>query len=342
MRPVKLNRTHKVVKRPHTCPVVYLQNFSKISPKYYEKFKNYNTKTYRKPNRNDFTIFTHNKINNSNIFNPSLQNIGVKKNFYSNRVESYLRVLESRVGKQFKKIREMTRFTFINSFPVFRFIMSQLVRTPKFQEKIRKDQFYLMEMDEVEFQESIMRRIFVQKTTEVTQNSLSRIQEDFIMNNLLETIFKWSTITLVANNTEIPFITSDSPVVYNNAEFLPSYIKKENHIEFSMIFSQNVTFYFPIDPRFAFMIDRFDTQKKTPTIVPKTIFDPKLVMNMNMLEYQYSERFIYLREKDERLIKKIRAKCGTDYNKDYQSMEYSYSVMKEEMKTRAKLTKDFN
>ncbi len=330
----------KIVKRSHTCPVVYLQNFSKITPKYYEKLKNFNAKTYRKPNRNEFMIYAHDKLNNLEIFNTSLQNIGIRKDFYSKRVESYVRVLESRVGKQFRKVRDMTISTFINPYPVFRFIMSQLIRTPKFQEKIRKDQIYLKEMDEEDFRESIMRGLLVQKPTEVTPKSLKRIHEDFIMNNLLETICKWSTITLASNNTNIPFITSDSPVVYNNAEFLPSYLNKEKRIEFSMIFNQHTTFYFPIDPRFAFIINKFNNQKIEPTIIDEEVFDTELVMTMNMLEYQYSERFIYLREDNEELVKKIREKCGNVFNIDYQSMEYSYNVMKEEIEKSVNSTKD--
>lgn len=90
MHPEKSNKKYKVekkgtkiVKRPHTCPVVYLQNFSKISPKYYEKLNNFNVKTYRKPNRNDFMIYAYNKLKNSKIFKTSHQNIGVRKDFYS-------------------------------------------------------------------------------------------------------------------------------------------------------------------------------------------------------------------------------------------------------------------
>ena len=302
---------------------------------------NFDKNSYREAKRNDFIIFAHDKIKNSKIFNTSLQNIGIRKYFYSKRVESYLRVLESRVGKQFRKIRDMTIATFIDSFPIFRFLMSQLIRTPKFQEKILKDQIYMMEMDEEDFRESIMRGLLVQKPEEVTQNSLKKIHEDFIMNNLLETIHKWSTITLATNNTDIPFITSDSPVVYNNAEFFPSYLNKEKRIEYSMIFNPDtVNFYFPIDPRYAFIINNFDNKKKEVSILDEVIFDPELVMTMNMLEYQYSERFIYLREINEELVKKIRIKCGSDLNKDYQSMEYSYSVIKEEREKSAKLTKD--
>jgi len=326
-----IEKREKEVRRTHTCPVVYLQNFATISARYYEKLKNYTVKTYKKPDRNDFLICTHDKFINSKIFNRSLQNVGVRRDFYSKRVEAYLRILEHQVGKQFKKIRDMAVASFINPFPIFRFIMSQLIRTPKFQDKLRKDQIFLLEIDEEEFQKSIMKSLFVQKPKEVTDISLKKMHEDFIMNNMLETIYKWSTIAVITNNTDIPFITSDSPVVYNNAEFFPSYLHEEKRIEFSMIFSHhNINFYFPIDPRFSLIINNFDNKKKEPTIINEITNDTELIMMMNMLEYQYSERFIYLREKDEELVRKIRNKCESELNKDYQSMEYSYSVMKEE------------
>ena len=318
-----------MVKRPHTCPVVYLQNFSVISSKYYQKLKNFNVITYREPKRNEFMINAHYKITNSKTFKTSLQNIGIRKNFYSDRVESYLGKLESAVGKQFKKIHVMTTLSYINPYPIFRFIMSQLIRTPKFQEKIRKDQIYLMEMDEEEYIESLIRLSIVQKPTEITENGLKRLHEDFIMNNTLEQIYKWSTITLLTNNTDTPFITSDSPVVYNQAEFFPSYLFKEKRVEFSMIFNPNSIFFFPIDPSFAILINRFDNQRTDALINYKEIFDKDNILDFNMLEYQYSEKFIYLREPNEELIKEIRAKCNNEFNKDYQSMEFSYNVMKE-------------
>ena len=296
---------------------------------------NFDKNSYREPKRNEFLIYAHNKIKNSNVFKTSLNNVGVRKDFYSPSVEKYLDSLENSVGKQFRKIRNMTISTFINSSSIFRFIMSQLVRTPKFQEKIRKDQIFLKEMNEEDFRGSIMRGILVQKPEEVTQNSLKKIHEDFIMNNLLETIYKWSTISLVTNNTVIPFITSDSPVVYKNAEFFPSYLNKEKRIEFSLIIvPDTVNFYFPIDPRYAFLINNFDNNKKEVTIRDEEIFDEELIMNMNMLEYQHSERFIYLKDNDEELVKKIRNKCGNKLNIDYQSMEYSYKVLKEEREKR--------
>lgn len=327
-----MNNSKNIAKRTHTCPVVYLQNFSKISQSYYDKLQNFNENTYREPKRKEFTINVHDKITNSAISLRTLQNIGVRNYFYSPKVENYLRKLELKVGKQFKKIRRMTTTAFIDLFPIFRYLMSQLIRTPKFQQKIRKDQLFLLLMDDNEFKESLMKFYLVQKPKEVTKNSLKKIHEDFILNNLLETIFKWSTITLMSNSTNIPFITSDSPVVYNNAEFFPSYLSKENHIEFSMIFNpETAAFYFPIDPRFSLLINRFDNQKNDVTIREHVIFDNKLVMTMNMLEYQYSERFIYLKDVDEELVKNIRKKCGNDLNKEYQLMEDSYKVLREEI-----------
>ncbi|NVM19606.1 MAG: DUF4238 domain-containing protein [Candidatus Lokiarchaeota archaeon] len=327
----KKDNEDRKIKRSHTCPVVYLQNFAKVSDSYYQKLLNFDKNSYREPKRNEFLIYAHDKIENSALFNTSLNNIGVKKNFYSSGVEKYLESLENNVGKQFRKIRNMALSTFINSSSIFRFIMCQLIRTPKFQEKIRKDQLFLRDMNEEDFQRSIMRGILVQKPEEVTQKSLKKIHEDFIMNNLLETIYKWSTISLVTNNTDIPFITSDCPVVYKNAEFFPSYLNREKHIAFSIIIvPDTVNFFFPIDPRYAFLINNFDNNKKEVTIRDEDIFDEELIMTMNMLEYQHSERFIYLKDNDEELVKKIRNKCGDKLNIEYQSMEYSYKVIKEE------------
>jgi len=119
-----------IVKRPHICPVVYLQNFSHLSPKYIEK--SFTVKTFREPKRKEYLIYVHNKIKNSPVFETSLKNIGVRKLFYSNQIEEYLRYIESQVSIEFRKIREIIDVAYIKTLPIFRFIMSQLVRTPKF------------------------------------------------------------------------------------------------------------------------------------------------------------------------------------------------------------------
>lgn len=279
----------------------------------------------------------HDKAKNSTISNRTLQNVGVTKNFYSPRVEYYLNKIETKVGKQFKKIRSINRITSVNLIPIFRYLMSQLVRTPKFREKLRKDQIFLMQMDEIEFKESLMHKMLVSKPKDVTESYLQKIQEDFILYNLLETTYKWPIITLITNLTQIPFITSDCPVVYNNAEFLPSYLHEKDLFAYSIITALETRFYFPIHPKFSLMIDRFGTEKKEIILLEEYVSNEKLIMLINSMEYQYSGRFVYLRDPDNKLIQEIRKICSNKINVEYQTMEYSYSVLKSEIKEASKI-----
>ncbi len=317
-----------IVKRPHICPVVYLENFSHLSPKYVKKLSKFTEKTFREPKRNEYLIYIHNKIKNSHIFETSLENIGVRKLFYSNEIESYLSDIESQVSIEFRKIREIIDTKFIKSLPIFRFIMCQLVRTPKFQQKIQKDLIYLKEMPDEEFNKSLMRLYFVQKPKHITIGYLKRIHEHMIKYNTLEKIFNWSQLTLATNRTNTPFITSESPVIYNNAEFLNSYLKKQNRIEPTLIFNKHTTFYFPIDPEFAILIHNFNNQRKEPLIHYEDIFDDNKIMIFNMLIYQYAKKLILMKNKDDKLIQNIRKMCGKSIDKDYQSLEFSYISMK--------------
>ena len=192
------------VNRSHTCPVVYLQNFARLSPKYLQK--DFTIKTYREPDRKDYLIYAHNKIENSPIFQASLESIGVRTKFYSEKVENYLRQIENSVSREFRKIRKMTTATFVNPFMIFRFMMNQLVRTPKFLQKLEKDLNYLKSMSEEDFNKSLMNFLHVQKPNEVTKKDLVKLHEDMILFNTLEKIYKWSTMTVITNHTQIPFI----------------------------------------------------------------------------------------------------------------------------------------
>ncbi len=323
-----------IVERPHTCPVVYLQNFSHLSSKYVKKSSKFTKQTFRKPKRNEYLIYAHDKIKNKPIFKTSLKNIGVRKLFYSNEIEEYLSDIESQVSIEFRNIREIIDIVFIKTLPIFKFIMSQLVRTPKFQQKIKKDLIYLKEMPDKEFNESIMNVYIVQKPAEVTKNYIKKIHEQMIKNNTLEKIFNWSQLTLATNRTNIPFITSDSPVVYNNAEFLNSYLFQQDRIEPTLIFNKNTTFYFPIDPQFAILIHNFNNQRKEPLIHYEDIFEDNKIMIFNMLIYQNAEKLVLMKIKDEKLIQNIRKMCGKNIDKDYQSLEFSYTSMKNWIKNR--------
>ena len=55
------------VLRSHTCPIVYLQNFAHLCPKYEKKLFNYTSDTYKPPKQKDFCVYVHDKIENSGI-----------------------------------------------------------------------------------------------------------------------------------------------------------------------------------------------------------------------------------------------------------------------------------
>jgi len=317
------------VKRPHTCPVVYLQNFSRLSPNYLKKFDNSDYKTYQKPDRKDYLIYAHNKIKNEPFFETNLDNIGVRKNFYkSNKIEHYLEQIERKVGIEFQKVRNLTLSAYVDPFIIYRFMMSQLLRTPKFLNKIEKDLNYLKEMSDADYYESLMFLYHVQRPKVVTKKIIQKIQKDIILNNTLEKIYKWSTITLFTNHTSILYITSDSPVIYYDVEFLLSFLKKERKIEFSTLTTTRPLFFFPIDPHFAFFIGKLDNKQNDAIIDYEEEFDKDRVMALNMLMYQYSEKMIMMKEKDDKLIENIRKMCKGNFNREYPSLELSYESIK--------------
>lgn len=54
------------VKRNHRCPVVYLQNFAILCPKYAKKLSNYKENNYKPPKRRDYCVYAHDKLRNIN------------------------------------------------------------------------------------------------------------------------------------------------------------------------------------------------------------------------------------------------------------------------------------
>lgn len=207
-------------------------------------------------------------------------------------------------------------------------MMSQLIRTPKFLRKIEKDTFYLKNMSDEEYYESLMFLYGVQKPKEITKNYLLKLHQDMILNNTLEKIYKWSKITLFTNHTSIPYITSDSPVIYYGVEFFPSFLKKEGRVEFSILFDNYPLFFFPIDPQFAFFIGKFDNKQNDAIIDYVEEFEEERVLSLNTLMYQYSEKMVLMKEKDDVLINKLRKRCNVDINRDYPSLKLSYESLK--------------
>ncbi|TFG25567.1 MAG: DUF4238 domain-containing protein [Promethearchaeota archaeon] len=323
------------VKRPHTCPVVYLQNFAYLTNSYIKKLENFTPKTYKEPKRNDYFIFVHDKIKNSKIFKLTLNNFGVRKKFYSNKAESFLAEIEGKTGIIFKKIRNIYGIEFFNPFPIFQFIMTQLIRTPKFQRKLFKDQIFLRDMDEDQFNESFFKFSQVEKPkkpTEITKNYLREMQEGFIINNTLIGTFNWAQISVATNSSSIPLITSDSPVVYNNLEFIPSYLKSKKRIEFSLLINEKTSIMFPISHDFIIIIQNFKNSRKEPLLHYEDISNKNTIMKFNKIIYMYADRYVILKFKDNEFIKQIRLSCGDNLNKEYQLLQQAYDAMEKKMK----------
>lgn len=312
------------VLRSHTCPIVYLQNFAHLCPKYEKKLFNYTDDTYKPPKQKDFCVYVHDKLANSRIELRSVISIGVKKKFYSDEIEQFVTDIENKVGREFKEIRKSTPITFFDTLPIYQFIMNQLVRTPKFQEKLRKDQIFLKEMDNKKFNESIFRLLSVKKPIKISKKSLQNLQSSMMTSNRLAEMFMWSKLTLVTNYTEIPFITSDCPVSYNYVDFVPSVLLSENKLEPSLLINKNTIFMFPLSPHHLIMIQDFDNKRKQPLLHYEVILDEKKIIILNEIVYKFAERFIILKDINEELIQTIRSECGNEINKEYQLLEQTY------------------
>ena len=208
-------------------------------------------------------------------------------------------------------------------------MMSQLVRTPKFLRKIEKDLLFLKNMPVEEFKQSIMNAYLVQRPKDVNKEILMKIHENMILYNTLENVYKWSKIVLITNHTHIPFITSDSPVIYNNINFLPSYLGSKDRIEFTILWTEYSQMIFPLDPNFAIMISDRDNKREEAIIDYEDVFDERAILMVNMLIYQYSERMVFMKNKDRGLINVIRKTCGNDLNKEYLSLEVSYKFIED-------------
>lgn len=320
-------RYDQSVIRNHICPVVYLQNFAHLSENYLNK--NFNFKTYRPPTRKDYLIYAHDKIKNGDIYATSLENIGVKKGIYSKKVEKYLEKIEASVSIEFKEIRRIRDALFINPYHIFRFMMAQIVRTPKFRKKLEIDLKFLQNMSEEEFSQSIMRLYLVKKPKELIEKDLRKLHEDMILYNTFERIFKWSKMTLITNHTEIPFITSETPVVYNNIEFFPSYLSSEDRFEYSPLLSRDYAIiYMPLDPRFSITINQFDNTQSDMLIDYEDVIEEDKIMLLNSIIYMYADRLILMKESDLGLIRKVRDQCGSIIDKEFQTLEFSYNQLK--------------
>lgn len=331
----KVPKIQKTVKF-HTCPVTYLQNFAHLNPSFQKKLINFTDKTYRDPKRNEYQIYAYNKIEKSKTFCSSINKIPIKKRFYSEEIDKFIQRIERKAGRAFHRIRSLIYINSFNIHPIYDFIMTQLVRTPKFQNKIKRDLEFRLNMDDEEYKMSLSNLALVRKPQKLTNELVRTVQESIIKSNRLLDLFKWSKITMVHNFTKMPFITSDSPVLYNQLDFLPSEIPKLNRIEPSLIFNKNALIAFPLSPNFFIIIKDFDKNRKRPLIHYENINSENQVLTINTLIYKFSERFVFMKERDDNLIKLIQNNCKGEFDIEYLTHEIVHRDMEEEVRERLK------
>ena len=83
-----------------------------------------------------------------------------------------------------------------------------------------------------------------------------------------------------------------------------------------------------MDPYFAVLIHNFSNQREEPLLDYEDIFDDEHIMTLNTLIYRFADKLILMKDKDDSLIKNIRTICNKEIDTDYQSLEFSYEILK--------------
>lgn len=83
----------------------------------------------------------------------------------------------------------------------------------------------------------------------------------------------------------------------------------------------------PLDTHFSIIINQFDNTQSDVRIDYEEVFEEEKIMLFNTIIYMYADRLILVKDLDNELIKKIRRKCGTEINREFQSLEFSYNQL---------------
>ena len=321
------------IERSHTCPVVYLKNYASESDKYYEEIKN---KGFRESTREDYEIWVYDK-HQDRKFRTNLSNVAVRKKFYSQESEKLFQLFENKVAKEIEKIRGphlSTELILIDLIPIFRFMVYQLIRTPKFQKKLLRDQEFLKSMDQETYEKSIMRLAFAKVSEDITKELINNIHEDLIFYNLLEDRYNHFTAVILRNKLYNPLLTSDSPVIYDNIEFFPTYLEELGKYTFSVMLNSQSFLYFPLSREFSVAFYNFSSDQQGGIGITDEITNFDLLNQLNSLIFRFSERFIYVKYyKDLEYVREIRKICGDNLNEEYPTLEKTHNIME-------KLTED--
>lgn len=304
------------VERPHVCPVVYLRNFAHISSRFFGLKRNH-------PKRSDYHVYMHDKIVNTNLKSISVDNLGVRRKFYTDLAEERLQEIEGSVGVEFRKIRNdiytnpnyFSNVGVINVKPIYDFVVTQMIRTPKFRKELMLDGNTFKNLSQKDYDNSLWGLTGAIKPTEINIKWLMEIQEGLIRSNRLFEMFNWSKLILVNNQTKTDFITCDHPAAHKGFRFVPTYVNKTKRLEPFLLLRRGISkIIFPINRSIAILIHNFDNNRKSPLIKVEFIRDRNSIMRLNELFYLNAERQIYTETKNNNLISEIRDRLKGQIN----------------------------
>jgi len=198
--------------------------------------------------------------------------------------------------------------------PLYYFLVTQIVRSPKFKQEIKLDGNIFKNLSDKEYNQTIWKLLSAEKPIDINDEWLKSIQEGIILSNRLMGMFMWSEITFCKNFTDTEIITCDNPALHNGFRFIPSRNYDKNRLEPSMLKSQNPIAILPINRQNVIMVRNFRNERIKPVIKQESIFDKKPIMEINKLIYQNSERHVYSTFGNDNLISKIRENCKDDTN----------------------------
>ena len=287
--------------------------------------------------RSDYFVYAHAKKNQGSINPYSVNDICVRKGFYSRGVEKTLNKIENRVQWELNKFRHVKGGGFdIDISKIFNFLTFQVIRTPKFRKKLKRDLLFFKGLPDDEFQQQY--GIFlVKKPEDVTDETVKDVHEGMITNNLLNgtKIYESARISVVSNLTGIPFMTSDAPAVYSNIHFLPANLNGNIHP--LLIISKPGLLFMPLSPNHAVTINIDVHEREKMEATSEIISDPNFVMKSNMITYQCADRFVIMNNNDKTQIDRVKSTCNGTYDIEYKCISEFHEAMKKKLDLKEEL-----
>ncbi|WP_371806247.1 DUF4238 domain-containing protein [Candidatus Lokiarchaeum ossiferum] len=304
------------VSKNHYVPVMYLRNFSQLTEKGQILIaKATSPNEIRKIFRKQGLIYAFDKKEpNLVCFSPlKIKSTCFSHDLYGEHTESYLKKLEDQFGEEIDKIVETMNnvavgissmeFVDISLLKLFKFITAQTMRSLVFKNSFQKDIGFVKSQTKDQYFGSIFHLLFLNQNKKPSIEFIKRWQSRFIEDNRLNGMFNKFQMTLLANYTDIPFITSDCPAIYNHIWFFPS-VLPNGDTYMSMITDELATIIMPVHPRIIAIINNYANNREKIQFNQVDLYNVHVnyVKKLNQLIYNFADRFIFSSENNTEIL----------------------------------------